>query len=76
LSIEAVGGSSVAVEVRVNDLPITALPLDFGTSQQVEITVDAEDEVELFNGGVNSLTLHGAPAIGAIVEIQKLEELL
>lgn len=47
-----------------------------GTSQQVEITVDAEDEVELFNGGVNSITLHGAPAIGAIVEIQKIEELL
>jgi hypothetical protein len=40
----------------------------------VEITADADDEIDLFNVGPDPITLHVAPAIGATVEIQKLAE--
>jgi collagen triple helix repeat protein len=76
LSVEAASGSDVSVAVRLNGSTLTALPLDFGTSQQLEITADAGDVIVLVNEGTDSITLHAAPAIGAIVEFQKLADLL
>jgi hypothetical protein len=76
MSITSTNGGDLTLRVRLNGSALATFPLSFGSSQQVEITADAEDEIDLFNVGPDPITLHVAPAIGAIVEIQKLSELL
>jgi collagen triple helix repeat protein len=75
MSLLSVNGGDLTLRVRLNGATVATFELDFGTSQQVEITAAAEDVIDLFNVGPDPITLNVAPAIGAIVEIQKLPDL-